>query len=104
MQYMRPESLRVAIDDFANLPEQIGTPPGAIHQVRPVERADQDLRLGQAQLADDVVAHLRRGGGGVGMHGNAGKLVFQQPQAAVLGPEVVAPLADAVGLVDGDER
>ena len=35
---------------------------------------------------------------------HAGKLVAQQAQLPVLGPEVVAPLADAVRLVHGDER
>ena len=34
---------------------------------------------------------------------DAGKVVAQPPELPVLGPEVVAPLADAVRLVDGDE-
>jgi hypothetical protein len=37
------------------------------------------------------------------MHRCAGKILLQTSEQAVLGPEVVAPLADAVGLVDGDE-
>ena len=33
-----------------------------------------------------------------------GEEIGQAPQHPVLGAEVVAPLADAVGLVDGDQR
>ena len=37
------------------------------------------------------------------MTGVAGKSSPQLPQVAVIGAELVTPLGDAVGLVDGDE-
>ena len=43
------------------------------------------------------------GGGGEGVQADAGKQLAQPAELPVLGPEVVAPLADAVRLVDGDE-
>ena len=36
-------------------------------------------------------------------HGRVGKLVSQRLEVAVVGPEVVAPLRNAVGFVDGDK-
>ncbi len=56
------------------------------------------------QLLDDVVAHVLGGGRRVGVQRHAGKRVAQGAELAVLGAEVVAPHADAVRLVDGDER
>src|SRR5690348_223980 len=46
---------------------------------------------------------LRRGGG-EGVKADAGKMLLEDFQPAVLGAEVVAPLANAVGFVDRDER
>ena len=54
-------------------------------------------------LAREVVAGARIGGGGDGDPRHAGKQLDQPAQAAIVGPEVVAPLGDAVRLVDGDQ-
>ena len=60
-----------------------------------------------AELRDDVVLDRRRGGGGERENGTR-RTVAQRRQIlsehAVVGAKVVAPLRDAVGLVDGDER
>ena len=48
-------------------------------------------------------AHPLGGGRGERVHRDAGELIAQPPELAVLGPEIVPPLADAVRLVDGDE-
>ena len=93
----------MAVDDFLQLPQQLAAPPHAVDQVRPIERADQHLGIMQPELADDVVADVRRGGRGVRVQRDVGEAVLQDTQAPVLRPEVMAPFADAVGLVDGDE-
>jgi hypothetical protein len=74
----------------------------AVGEVGPVEDADEDLGLAQAELVGDVLADLRGGGRGEGLHADGGGDLAQLAQAAVLGAEVVAPLADAVGLVDDE--
>ena len=57
----------------------------------------------QYQLGRDVGADTRRGGSGEGVDARRRETVAEERELAVLGPEVVAPLADAVGLVDRDE-
>ena len=59
--------------------------------------------MGHRQLLDDVAGDLRRGGGGERQHRHAPEPALEPGQVAVGRPEVVAPLADAVGFVDGDE-
>jgi hypothetical protein len=59
---------------------------------------------GQAEADQDLVAHDGRGGGGAGEHARGGKLGQEAADLQVLGPEVVAPFADAVRLVDGHQR
>ena len=44
---------------------------------------------------------LRRGGG-VGVQAGLGEMFLQFGQAAILGAKVVTPMADAMGLVDGE--
>ena len=89
-----------------NLHEHLGLfaiAPRAEHLVEQVvagEAGDEGPRLVQGQLLDDVAAH---GVGGRGRQGD-GRGVAQHAaeiaQPGVIGAEIVAPLADAVGLVD----
>ena len=62
--------------------------------------------VAEGQLADDVLGDARRRGGGEGHDRHlaepAVKAGTELAEHAVLGPKVVAPLADAVGLVDGE--
>ena len=58
----------------------------------------------EAKLGDDVGAYLRRRGGRVGVDGRPGKRLPQDPELAILRPEVMPPLADAVRLIDREER
>ena len=55
------------------------------------------------ELLDDVVADRRGGRGGQGEDGGVAELVDRLPEAQVVGAEVVAPLADAVCLVDDEQ-
>ena len=70
-----------------------------------VERGAKHQRV-VAKLGGHVVGDPRVGGGGGGQHRGPGRqLGEQRAQAAVVGPEVVAPVRDAVRLVaDQGER
>ena len=72
-------------------------------EVGPVEAGGHAKRLAQLQPGDHVGRHARRGGGG-GRDYRAGP---ERPgsvgEAEVVGPEVVPPLRDAVGLVDHEQ-
>ena len=72
-----------------------------VRQVRPGEVAGQEVRLFEAEFVHDVGRDLRRGGGRQGHHRHGG--AEELPNGSdleVVGPEVVAPLRNAVGLVD----
>src|SRR5262245_5040324 len=77
--------------------------PDRVEEVRPVEAAAEVGRALQAELFDDVGLHPRGRGRGEGRQRRAGEAGPQLLQLAVLGPEVVAPLGDAVRLVDREE-
>ena len=73
--------------------------------VRPVEAADD--HLGVAQRAGSSTISSRTGGAAVAVSASSDRVAQRlahvaQPQ--VVGPEVVAPLRDAVRLVDDEER
>ena len=104
-----------AVDDA---PAALGEHPGAggapvlvardaqhlEEEVGAVEPGDEDLGVLHQQRADDVLPHLGGGGGGEGHRARGPEPLPDLPQQRVVGPEVVAPLADAVGLVDGQQR
>ena len=92
----------VAVEDFAHLPAHVQPRQHPEGEVRPVEVADEYVRVAQVKLLEDVRADLLGGGGGVGVDGGAGEQLAEPAELAVLGAKVVPPLADAVGLVHGD--
>ncbi len=73
-------------------------------QVRAEERALEAVGLHHAELADDVAGDAPGGGRGEREDRHAAELLLQAAQPPVRGPEVVAPLGDAVRLVDDDQR
>ena len=104
----------------------------AVHDARPRQAGDrlrqprQPLRLGTdvedveaeavprqgsahrhqvgAELGGDVGHHPVVGGGGAAQDGDAGRQEVEHPhQPAVVGTEIVAPVGDAVGLVDDEQ-
>jgi hypothetical protein len=60
-------------------------------------------RLFELQVVHHVVARERVGGGGERDARHPGKALVQRGQPAVFGPEVVPPLAHAMGFVDGKQ-
>ncbi len=71
-------------------------------EVGPVERAHEAPRLAPEQLGDDLLARGGIGRGGDRDHLRVAERVRGGAQLHVFRPEVVAPLRDAMGLVDGE--
>ena len=78
--------------------------PHLVVEVRAVEGAFKLLRANDAEALLYVGAHLVGGSGRERNDGSLANLVDYGAYAAVLRPEVVAPLGYAVSLVDGVER
>ena len=94
--------IAVALQYFQHLTAGVDARYNAIDQVGPVESADQQFGIMQLQLLGDVVAHSLRCGGGVGVKTGFGKMLFEFRQTAILRAKIMAPMADAMGLVDGE--
>ena len=90
----------MATEDGLDLTGTVGARHHSVDEVGPIERADEHRRVAQPQLGRDVVPHAGRGGRGEGVDADVRKSLAEQGELAVLGTEVVAPLADAVSLVD----
>ena len=71
-------------------------------QVRAIEGVDYGGRVGQPKALHYVPAYRRGRTGGQGQNG-ASETTLEMPQATVRRTEVVAPLRDAVCLIDRDE-
>src|SRR3990167_5658954 len=93
----------MAVDHREHLPEAIDARLDAVDQVRPVHGPDEERRIAQPELGDDVGADLGRRRGRVRVDGPLRERLPQHAQLPVLRPEVVPPLADAVRLVDREE-
>ena len=72
-------------------------------EVRPVEAGDDGVGLLDPEALADVGDHRGRGRRGEGEHALGPELACPDGELEVVGPEVVAPLRDAVRLVDGEE-
>ncbi len=79
---------------FGNLVANVGT----------VDAGDEARRLLEVQLACNLFAGHRIGGCSQRDAWHLGEAGMQRAQLAILGPEVVAPLRNAVGLIDRKER
>ena len=71
-------------------------------KIRPKERAADQERIVESELFDDVLLHARRCCRGQCEDGQAVEALLQPGEVPVGRAKVVAPLADAVGLVDRD--
>ena len=74
-------------------------------QIGSRETVDELRRIRrQSQARQNLVPHNRRSCSGAGQHARLRELLQHGADLHIVGPEIVAPLADTVGLVDGDER
>src|SRR4026209_2708332 len=92
MTPQRFEHLSPSIDAWNDPVDQIGT----------IESADQHHWLTKPKLLDNVGAHALRGGRGVCVNARARKTRLECGQLAIFRAEVMTPLADTVGLIDGE--
>ena len=75
-----------------------------VADVGAVETGGEHAPIVEAQALDDVALGGLIRGGGDGDAGHRRETVLEHRELEVLGPEVVAPLRDAMGLVDGEQR
>ncbi len=93
----------VLLDEADDLALDVLLRADLVVEVGPIEAGLVHLGVGDVEVLEDVLLHLLGGRGGERDHRHSLDLIEDGAQAAVLGAEVVAPLADAVGLVDGEE-
>ncbi len=72
-------------------------------EVRPIESADHHGRAAHLQPVDDLLAHRWGGGGGQREDRWPPHRADRGGEPQVVGPEVLSPLADQVGLVDSHQ-
>ena len=99
-----PLSPRCARDEAQELAAAVAARAHGEAQVRPVEAVDEQLRRRREQPRDDVAARRLVGGRGEGDGLGDAERVAQRREVHVVGTEVVAPLRDAVRLVDREHR
>ena len=100
----RRPGLHDRLDDRARLGLRVVEAPHRQVDVRPVEATDDDLGVVHPQPAEDLVAHGRRRRRGQRQDRGAPERRDRVGKPEVVGPEVVAPLRDAVRLVDDEQR
>ena len=72
-------------------------------EIRALEAPDGDEGIAQAEDAQDIAAHLGRGGGSEGDHLRSAQRIERLPEPEVVGPEIMSPLREAVRLIDGEQ-
>ena len=98
-----PALLEARADERQRLVVRAGLRSHPIRQVGAIETGQVATGLAQMQLLNDVPAHALRGRGGQRHHRHFRKKAAQLGKLAVFGPEIMAPFADAMGFVHGDE-
>ena len=93
----------MAAQEGEKLPPWLDLGRDRVGQVRPVETRDEQARPVEPEAARDVIARLRIGRGGECDAGHARKSLADRCELEIFGPEIMAPLADAVGFVDREE-
>ena len=74
-----------------------------VADVGAIEAGDITPGLPEVEPVQDVLAGVGFGGRRQGDHRYFGEYLAQAAELAVFGPEIMAPLGDAVGLVDGEQ-
>ncbi len=96
--------MREIVDQLCLLVLRLGKDNRLIAEVRAVEAGNVDRGIFQFEIAHDVGAHLRRCRRGQRNSQRIAQLLAHLAKAQILRAEIVSPLADAVRLVDGQQR
>ena len=98
-----PAVFPALVQEGARLAVGAGLDHHPIQEVRAVEARDIAARVAEPEERHDVLAHALGSGRRQGHDRHAREVIAQLGELAVLGPEIVSPFADAMGLVDRDE-
>jgi hypothetical protein len=94
----------LALQQREQLPARLVLLDDHVADIGAVEAGDELAGLLERQPLADLAARLRIGGGGERDPRHRREALVQHRQAEVLGAEIVAPLRDAVRLVDREQR
>src|SRR5690606_16314081 len=92
------------LKEGAQLPPCIVLPRDCVGDVRPVETRRENARLIKLQAMDQIAPRLRVRRRRQRKARNAGKLFLERCKLQIFRPKVMSPLADAMRLVNRDER
>ena len=90
------------LQDFQSLRARVDARNDAIDEIGTIESADEDRRILQAQLRGDVGAHPLGCCCRVGVHAGPREATLDLGETAIFRTEIVSPVADAMGFVDGE--
>src|SRR5438876_1764047 len=69
-----------------------------------IEACQKEPRAIEFQASADILSRLRIGGRRQSQPGHAREAIGQNVETHIFGTEVMTPMADAMGLVDGEKR
>jgi len=75
----------------------------AVGQVLPVDRSDTNGRFIKFELLDNVFLHFGCRSGREGMNAFVGEHIFERAKQAVILPEVMPPVTDAVRFINNEK-
>ncbi len=94
----------VLLDEADDFTVDVMFGPDFVVEIRPVERRFEDRGIRHAEIFLNIHLHFGRGRGRERNQGRSPDFIDDRTDTPVLRTEIVAPLRDAVRLVDGIER
>ena len=73
-------------------------------EIGPTESRDQSERIAERQPVAEIHLNAGRGSGGQGKAGRIGEFLAEATDFEIVGPEIMAPLGNAVRFVDHQQR
>src|SRR6185437_17182241 len=97
-------AVMLGLEERQKLRLGVGLGGDAIADIGPVEAGGEDAGLAEDEALDDVAACRPVGGRGQRDARHFREALMQHRELAIFGAEIMAPLRDAMRLVDGEER